>query len=249
MALVMRRVQNPGPSILSVVNPKGRKNNMARKRKRSRKASTTRRSPTKRRKSYAKRASTSRSYKRNPAPKRKANRKRRSYASSRKRSRKVGRRRNPGFGLQSGVSAEILNFTGASLILSTVGPIVQPLLNPITRFAGQYAPAANAAATGLLLGWAADKFGPTRRFSKALQILGISTAVISLVAPIVSRFLGGARSAGPQGTWPGNGRAGWAKGPNGWAVVTGTPPQILSPAQVANGPQGWATMRQGYRNA
>ncbi len=245
MPLQARRVQN-SPSLLQLVN-KGRKRSMPAK-KRGKRKSTKSRGGTKR-KSYAKKAPSSRSYKRNPAPKRKSNKKRRSYASSKKR-RSSPKRRNPGFGLQSGVSAEIVNFTGASLILSTVGPIVQPLLNPITRMAGQYQPAVNAAATGLVLGWAADKFGPTRRFSKALQILGISTAVISLVAPLVSKFIGGGRGAGPQGAWPSNGRAGWARGPNGWAVVTGTPPQILSPAQAAaQGPNGWTTMRQGYRNA
>jgi len=85
-------------------------------------------------------------------------------------------------------------------------------------------------------------FGATRRFAQPTIILGLSTAVIQIIQPFVSRTLAGVTAAAAptmSGPWSGYRPRGMA----GIGVTTGQPPLIVppppAPAHPANGMQGF----------
>lgn len=235
MPLQVRRVSN-SPSMLALVN-KGRKH-MARKKK----AKKSRSYKSKKRSGGHKKAASHRSHR--PAAHKRANpkrhHKRKVYASHKKR-RHHTKRRNPGlFGSSAGVFAEAVNFSIAGFAIQVGNGYVQPL---VSRFVpGQFAAPVSKAVTGFGLGWVADKFTITRRFSRALRILGVALAVTDLVAPYVRGFIGGGKAAGPQGRFGPRGIGVWVPPPGQAQWLNAAPPG----AQQA-GPQGVGNWQQAYR--
>lgn len=224
--MVLRKVANPGPSVLALVNPRKRRSKMAtRKRKSSvrRRRSANPINPTRRRKLSTRR------------------RPRRSsiFASSRRRNpvrrRRIGgrRRRNPILG--GGVLGEAVNFSIAGFAIGAAQPIVAPL---IARFLplGNFTVPVSSAATGYLLGWLAGK-GPafTRSLARPLQVMGIAVGVTALAGPLVRQWLG-------KGSAVGNGMS-------GIAAVHGIPPTVVAlpppPPSRVNGGMAGLGMRPG----
>lgn len=222
MTLVRRRVVNPAPAVLALVNGSRTKRgkNMATKRRRR---STKRRV----RRVHAKKHNPV-----NPVPRRRRSvRRRRSTIYARRRHssahlthrrRRVGRRRhhrNP-----FGGGGEVVDFAGAGIGLGLFTPLAARFIGPYLPF-GQY----NGPALTAISGWGLSKilemFSFTRRFAKAARILGYSTAVIQVVQPLVGRAI-----AGVGGGGNGNGM-GWTRrsGMGGIGVMTGVPPTGVLP--------------------
>ncbi len=225
--LVRRRVVNPAPSILALVNPKRRKTKMAtQKRRRS----------TKRRRVHA------RARRHNPVnPVNPVYRRRRRRSSTRPRRhsvfarrrrnpvnpvhhrrRRIGRRRH--HGNPFGGSGEVIDFAGAGIGLGLFQPLVSRFVGPYLPL-GQYTGPVLTALSGWGLSKIFEMFGFTRRFAKPARILGYSTAVIQIVQPLVARALGPVINGGGQG----NGM-GWTRsGMRGIGVMTGVPPTGVLP--------------------
>ncbi len=164
MALVRRRVVNPSPSVLALVNPKiKRGKTMATRRKRR---STKRR--------------VHRARSRNPVnPVNPVRRRRRSVRRHRRygyharrrnpinpthRRKRVGHRRhrrNP-----FGGGGEVVDFAGAGIFLGLVQPFASRLIGPYAQALGQFSGPVITAATG----WG---------LSKALEMFGISSSRLS----------------------------------------------------------------------
>ena len=230
MALVKRRVVNPTPSILALVNgrkTKRGKTMAARKRKR-----TTRRrararanpinpvNPTRRRSTKRRgRRSTVYARRRNPI--------------NPARRRRYGRRRaRPNPAIPGG---EILNFTVAGLAQGIAAPIIGGFAGRFLPF-GQYNPPIITAGTGWLLSKGFELFGFTRRFSRPALIFGFAAAAMQILQPIVARTLGN-----------GMGRRGYGNGMRGIAAVHGVPPHLLAPPPIANnGVRGIAAAGAGW---
>jgi hypothetical protein len=235
MTLVRRRVVNPAPSVLALVNPKT---------KRGKKMATRKRRSTKRRRVHARRHNPVNPV--NPSRRRKSTRRRRHSVFARRRNplnptsrRRVGRRRhrrNP-----FGGGGEVVDFAGAGIGLGLAQPLFGRFIGPYLPF-GQYNSAALTAITGWGLSKIFEMFGFTRRFAKPARILGYSTAVIQVVQPIVSRAMAGVGGAAN----PTMGRRRGA-GMGGIAAVHGVPPQISPPpAPQNNGMTGVAAVPGGW---
>src|SRR5215470_11593673 len=206
MSLVKRRVQNPAPSILALVNPKRRRNKMAARRRRRggrrRTVHACARTTANPRRRYTRRRRSNRSIfarrRHNPSVHRHVRHHRR-------------RRRNPTIGGVSG--RDILSFAGAGMVLAIAQPVVG---NLVGNFAGNllsnFTSPAITALTGYGLGMLAEKTGIARTLAHPLKVLGLSTAVIQIVQPYVSNLLGGATAATPQVAQ----LHGWPQGYSGW---------------------------------
>jgi hypothetical protein len=234
--LVKRRVVNPAPAVLALVNPKKRGKKMATKKRRS----------TKRRVHHARAHNPINPTRRHKSTKRRTT-KRRVYASRRnpvnpthRRSRKrYSRRRHSFLRNPLGAGGEVLDFAGAGIGLGLFQPLVGRFIGGYLPF-GQY----NGAALTAISGWGLSKilemFGFTRRFAKPARILGYSTAVIQIVQPIVARAIAGVGAAPANGM---NGR--YRRGMNGIGVMTSIPPGINALPPVPgnnNGMQGVGVM-------
>src|SRR6266508_1578644 len=189
MALVRRRVVNPSPSVLALVNTKiKRGKTMATRRKRR---STKRRVHRARSRNPVNPVNPVRRRRRRSSTRPRRHsvfaRRRRNPINPTHRHRRVGRRRhrrNP-----FGGSGEVVDFAGAGIGLGLFQPLV-------SRFVGPYLPLGQYTGPALtaLSGWGVSKlfemFGFTRRFARPARILGYSTAVIQVVQPLVARALG-----------------------------------------------------------
>lgn len=225
--LVKRRVANPAPAVLALVNPKGHKTMAAKKRHTGRKRNAAKSTTT------AKRKTTTRAKKRHsstfnaqrPASTSYRWSPERGYHSNptRKRHTSHRRHRNPSGG---GLVEEAINFSVAGFTLGLVQPIVR---GAAARFVGS-SPVSSAlvtALTGYGLGYAADRVGMTRRLARPLKVLGISMAVTQLATQFIGPMLKGAGnpSQGLGNTSHFQARRGF----NGIGVVTGVPPVVVAP--------------------
>jgi len=230
MVSYKHRVANPVP-LLAIVNPKGGK--MA-----TRKRATTaakRRKPTTRKTAAVRSHSTASFRKSNPT-------RRRKRTTTVTKSKRRVTRRNP----SGGLGAEILDFTLAGVGLGIAQPFISPL---IARFLplGQFTQPAASALSGYGLGWLAGKFAITRRFSRPLQVLGISAAAIGVVSPLVRGVIGGGAAAPAQGM---QGPRYVRRGMNGIALVTDIPPSQIPlppPTKTNNGMNGVAAIPAQFR--
>lgn len=179
MALVRRMVANPATSAVSITKHGGKK--MATRRRE--KSSTRRVHPTaanlvrRRRK-----ATTTHSRRRTSGFSRRSN------PVIHRRRRHSRRRRNP---IGAGVVGSALSFAGASIAVGFVKPIIQRTIGGYLPFAQFNAPIVTAG-TGWLVSQAFGFFGPTRRFAQPAMLVGLSAAIIQLISPYISGFLGGA---------------------------------------------------------
>lgn len=218
--LVKRRVANPAPSVLALVN-KSRRKSMATQKKKKSSSSSKKRSSTAA-KSTARRQTKPR--RQNPPKK----------ASSGKKShikRRSSRpRRNP---LMSGATGEVLSFAGAGLGLGIFQPIVG---NAVGRFLpfGQYNGPILTFGSGWLLSWLFKLLPFTRPLSRPTFILGASTAVIQVTQPFVRNLIGAGASSAPPLM---QGRYYRRNGMGAIGAVTGIPPRLvpLPPPPQANG--------------
>lgn len=223
MALVKRRVANPAPAVLTLVNP-GRKSMAARKRR----ASTTRRrkarasNPKRRRSSVTVRARRSAaSFTR---------RKRRNPMFAKRRRRGVTRRRNP----VSGALREALPLVGSGIAIGFALPIVNRFVGGFLPF-GQFNAPVVTIGTGYGLGWLASKIGFLSRYRGSLETAGLVLGITQIVTPLLGRFMAPAQA--PQGMNGVRGR----RGLNGIAAVPSLPPQIQPARPQAQGMRGIAS--------
>ena len=206
--MVTRKVANPAPSVLALVNPKRRKNMATKRRKRS----------TKRRAVHhtaARKTATRRTRAHSNPPRHHRVHARRHHSPMRHHR----RRRNP-----SAAGGEILNFTVAGIGLGIATPIVGGFVGRFLPF-GQYNAPILSFGTGWLLSKAFGMFGFTRRFSHASFVFGAATAAMQVLQPIVARTLVGAAPQPSTMSGPG-----WRRmGMRGIAAVHGIPPEIMPP--------------------
>jgi hypothetical protein len=125
--------------------------------------------------------------------------------------------------------------------------MTQPLVN---KLIGGFLPLGqfNAPAITAITGWGLSKvfgmFGFTRRFAHPTLILGLSTAVIQIVQPYVSRAVGGVGAAPMMsGPWSGYRPRGMA----GIGVTTGQPPLIVPPPPAPANGNGQGMQGMGMR--
>jgi len=145
----------------------------------------------------------------------------------------------------------ILEFIVAGTGIGMVQPWVAGFASRL-GIPGQFITPASTAATGIGLSWVFGWFKMTKRLSEPAFILGVATAVVSLIAPIVRRWITPSMAAQP--TSGVNGR--YANGPRGIGVWSGQPtnPPVRiaassatstkTPVAATNGPKGigiWAT--------
>lgn len=221
MALVKRRVANPAPAVLTLVNP-GRKSMAARKR------STTRRR--KARVSNPKRRRTSATVRTRRSTASFTRRKRRNPMAV-KRRRSVSRRRNP----VSGALREALPLVGSGIAIGFTLPIVNRFVGGFLPF-GQFNGPVVTIGTGYGLGWLASKIGFLSRYRGSLETAGLVLGITQIVTPLLGRFMAPAQPA-PQGMNGVRGR----RGLNGIAAVSSIPPQIQPPRQQSQGMRGIAS--------
>lgn len=216
MALVKRRVANPSPAVLALVNPKGTKKMATRKRRSSTRRKTA--NPKRRRTTTttAAKRTTSRRH-RNP------------IVAHNSRKRYTRRRRNP---VSGGVISEGLVLGGSGIVIGLAQPIIRPF---IQRFIGN-SPIASAGvtlATGYGLSFLAGMVGPAKKYQRSLELAGWTLAFTQLASQYVLPLLGGGR-ANPPAT---AGLNGYRRGMNGIAAVPAVPPGLV-PAPVAAAPAG-----------
>lgn len=228
MAMQKRRVANPAPAVLALVNPKGKRTMAAKKRsstRRRRAANPKRRRRTTTTTTTAKRTTARRRRAANPV------------AKSRKRySRR--RRSNP---VSSGVIGQGLELGASGIAIGLAQPFIRPL---IARFVGN-SPIASAGvtlATGYGLSFLAGMVGPARKYQRSLELAGWTLAFTQLVTSYVLPLIGGRGSANPPAA---AGLNGYRRGMNGIAAVSAVPPGMV-PAPVAapagNGMNGIAAV-------
>ena len=209
--LVKRRVANPPPSVLALVN-KTRRKTMA--------------TPKKKKSSSKRRSSAARSTKRRQTKPRHHNPPKKARSSKRSHTRRHSSRRRHHNPLMSGEGGQILSFAGAGLGLGIAQPIVANAVGKFLPF-GQY----NGPILTFGTGWLLSKLFEMLRFTKPLArptfILGASTAVIQVTQPLVRNLIGGGAAGapplmqGPRGYY----RRGQGMGAIG--AVTGTPPRLV----------------------
>ena len=240
MALVRRRVVNPAPSVLALVNgsrTKRGKKMATRKRKSSkRRASTKRRNPvnpvnpTRRRRSTKRRGRRSTVYARrrnpiNPTRRRRSGRRR-------------ARRSNP----VTGVLGRAIPLVIGSAVIGATAPFTAQIVG---RFAPQLlgnpiGVAATTFGTGWALSLLAGAFAFTRKWKDDVMLAGAVLAggqlFTAYVAPMIPRLGGGQGGNGMGRRYPG-------RGMSGIGVMTGIPPGMaLAPPVNNTGMQGVGVM-------
>lgn len=216
MAMQKRRVANPAPAVLALVNPKGHRTMAAKKRStRRRKAANPKRRRRTTITTTAKRTTSRR--RSNPV------------AKSRKRySRR--RRSNP---VSGGVIGQGLELGASGIVIGLEQPFVRPLL---ARFIGS-SPVASAGvtlATGYGLSFLAGMIGPVRKYQRSLELAGWTIAFTQLATSYVMPLLGGRGSGNPPQA---DGMSGYRRGMRGIAAVPGVPPAVVA-APVPQARQG-----------
>lgn len=238
--MVKRKVANPAPAMLALVNPKrGKKMATRRKRKGGRRRATARRNPLNPVRRHTSRRRTSRrrvhARRRNPIN---------PVRHHRRHVRRHSRRRNP----LRGASGEILNFTVAGLGLGIVQPMVTRFVGGMLPF-GQYNAPILSAGTGWLLSKAFEMFSFTRRFAHPTLVFGFATAAMQVLQPIVRGAIGAGGAGSPMQGWGGGQYGNWTRRPmRGLGVTTNIPPVIRQvpamPPQTSGGMAGLG-MRPG----
>lgn len=148
-----------------------------------------------------------------------------------KKRRSVRRHRNP----VSGAIGEAIPLVGASFAISFAAPIVQGLVGRFLPLGSLTTPVVTAG-TGYGLGWVAHKLG-FGKYQKPLQVMGVTLGLTALVAPYLRGLFQPAQPAQQTGM---NGR----RGMNGIAAVAGVPPQLVAAppkAAAAGGMRGIAS--------
>lgn len=235
MALVRRRMVNPAPAVLALVNPKikrGKPMATRRKRRSTKRRVHARRNPVnpvnpvnptrRRRRSTRRRGRRSAVYAR-----------RRNPINPVRRRRRFGRRRsrrNP----VTGVFGRAVPLVLSSAAIGFATPFVSQL---IVRFAPQLITtpvgvAATTFGTGWVLSALAGMFAFTRRWADDLLLAGAVLAGGQLFTAYVAPAI---RLGGNRGN--GMGRR-YNNGMGGIGVVTGIPPNIVAPLPPANNTQG-----------
>jgi len=136
---------------------------------------------------------------------------------------------------------EIIDFVFAGTAIG----IAQPWLARMAGnfgLPGQYVTPISTAATGVGLWWLSGMFKMTKRFSRPSLLLGVSTGIVALVAPMVRRWI----MPGGGQQMPANGPAGrrmMVSGPAGIGAWNGQPMALpmpmATPAKSASkGPAG-----------
>lgn len=180
--MIQRKVANPAPAVLAIVNPTGGKKTMSTKRKTS--GGARRRRPVARATNAAPKRRRRRAVARagNPSPRRRFS------------ARRSTRQRNPSTAITSG-----LELGAASALVEAVSAMV-PNVGGNTLLAS----AGRTAATGLLLGKVAEQFAATRKYSNSLKVAGIAIGAAKVVSyfatPYIKRAIASATgAAGLQG--------------------------------------------------
>lgn len=256
MALVKRKVVNPAPSVLALVNETRGRRNMPRRRGRRYRTNPRRRGL---HGQYARLRKTARRHGSHASLITRMNRK---YLMSGMRRHRLHRRRHNPLGVSGG---EIANFAVGGIGLAMAQPVVNRLIGGLLPL-GQFNAPVITAGTGWLLSKLFEAFHFTKRFAQPTLILGFSTAVIQVVQPYVSNLIGGG-AAMPA---PAPGMSGWPQGYSGWnaqrigamrhrrgrpmrgiGVTTGIPPTIvpppLPPAPTSASPTQGAMQGLGMR--
>ena len=174
--MVKRRVANPSPAILSLVNPKGRKRKMAATKRRRRTNTSNRRKPAAKRRNLSLSSIVK-------SPRRRS--RKRANPIARKRTR--GRRRNP---ISSGVIAEGFRLGASGLIIGFAQPTVR---NLVGRFlpTGPIASVGITLATGYGLGALAGFTRFTASWKRPLELAGWTIAGAQLISTYVLPALSG----------------------------------------------------------
>lgn len=225
--LVKRRVANPAPSVLALVNKTRRRNMATQKRKKS---STRRRTSTRRA------ANSVNSTRRRQS---KSTRRRSTVKPVFARRRRSPRRHNP----TAGLAGKAFTLAGAGALIGITQPFVR-------NFVGPYVGAGPLVAAGVTFGTAwglslvAGMIPFTRRWKDDILLAGGTIAA----AQLISTYVLPALRIGGGGGSNGMGRYGNRYGIRGIAAVHGVPPHILPPPPPqANGMKGIAAGATGWR--
>ena len=220
MAMTKRRVANPAPAVLALVNPKGQRKMAAKKRHSTGrpKAANPKRKSTAHKTAHKTSTALAKTH-HATASKRRVNPPTKRHTSH--------KRRNPSGG---GIAEEALNFSIGGFTLGLVQPIVRSWASRVVG-SGPIAAAGVTAVTGYGLGVVAGHFSLTRRLERPLKVLGISMAITQLATSFVIPMLRGGSASAPAN--PQQGLANYRRGMNGIAVVTSVPPGIVAPAAIA----------------
>lgn len=224
MAMQKRRVANPSPAVLALVNPKGKRKMATKKRSRRRRAVNPKR----------RRTTTT-------TAKRTVSRRRRSNPIMSRSRKRYGRRRrsNP---VSSGVIGQGLELGASGIVIGLTQPMIRPL---ISRFVGNspIAAAGVTLATGYGLSFVAGMIGPARKYQRSLELAGWTLAFTQLATTYVLPLLGGRGTANPPAA---AGLNGYRRGLNGIAAVTSVPPGVVAPpappVKANNGMNGIAAV-------
>lgn len=240
--MVARKVANPAPAMLALVNPKKRGRKMATKKRRTRRKvarvrshSTVARRHTARRHTAKRRTSRRRVYasRSNPVHRRRRNR--------------VHHRRRHVNPLR-GAGGEIANFTVAGLSLGMAQPILTRFVGGMLPF-GQYNAPILSAGTGWVLSKVFEMFSFTRRFAHPTMVFGFATAAMQVLQPIVRGAIGAGGGGSPMQGWGGGQYGNWSRRPmRGLGVTTNIPPvtrQVPAMPPQANGGMNGLGMRPG----
>lgn len=206
-AQVLRKVANPTPPILLIANP-AKEQTMPRAKAKPR---------TRAKANPVHRQTRKRATRRNPTMHLSTTRKR-----ATRRNPLIIYKRKPN---SAASSSEVLDFSIAGLLLGVAQPILSPIIG---RFLpARFASPASAAAAGYGLSLLFQMFPLTRRFAKPARLLGFSTAIIALAAPIVRQWLAPSSTGAAA-----NGMSGARRryGMNGIGVMPSIPPGMDMPA-------------------
>ena len=216
---ILRRVANPTPAIMSLINPaKGRKTMKAKRkavtrRTRSTVAHHTARAANPRR---TRKAATS---KRNPIL---------SFSKPKRRTKKnplIVYRTKRNSATHSISGSEVIDFVIAGLGIAVAQPTVNSVVNKFVP--SQYSQTASTLLTGLGGGWLLERFTSTRRFAKPIKLIAVSTAIISFALPWVRRFTTPAAPVAPNA-----GLSGRYSGMAGIGAVPSNPAALPAPRPV-----------------
>ena len=121
-------------------------------------------------------------------------------------------------------SSEVLDFVGAGLGIGTAQPFVASVAG---RFGipGQWVTPVSTAGTGVGLYYLFGMFRPLKRFSLPALLLGVSTAIVSLIAPWIRRMI-----------MPMAPAAAAANGVSGIGIFNGQPGRLQAARPVATMP-------------
>lgn len=137
-------------------------------------------------------------------------------------------------------SGEIVDFVLAGTGIGVVQPWLARMVSSF-GIPGQYVTPVSTAATGVGLWWLSGMFKASKRFARPALLLGISTGVVAIIAPMVRRWI---MPSGGGAQMPANGPAGRRmNGPAGIGAWNGQPMALPAPMSqpvkaASKGPAG-----------